>query len=152
MKILYTAKILVKGGRKGSVQSEDKRLRMAVRPPVEVGGDPEDKGTNPEELFAAAYGSSFRGAMESAARAAHVSLKECLLTCLVHLRETTEGGHQLGIELQVNMPGVNHAVAEKILESAHRTCPFSKALRGNAEVKLSMANSRAKSAALSFRG
>jgi lipoyl-dependent peroxiredoxin len=153
MKILYTAKILVKGGRKGSVQSEDKRFRMAVRPPVEAGGDPEDKGTNPEELFAAAYGASFRGAMESAAKAARASLKECTLICNVQLRETHEGGHQLGVELQVNLPGIDHATAEKILESAHRTCPFSKAMRGNAEVKLTLGSTgrvRTKRALLSF--
>lgn len=153
MKILYSAKILVKGGRKGSVQSEDKHFRMAVRPPLEMGGDPEDKGTNPEELFAAAYGASFRSAMENAAKAAHVSLKECILTCIVYLRETHEGGHQLGVELQSEMPGIDHAIAEKVLESAHRTCPFSKALRGNAEVKLSLGNAgriKSKRASLSF--
>lgn len=153
MKILYAAKILVKGGRKGSVQSEDKRFRMAVRPPAEMGGDPEDKGTNPEELFAAAYGASFRSAMENAARAAHISLKDCTLTSTVFLRETHEGGHQLAVEIHADMPKIDHAAAEKVLESAHRTCPFSKALRGNAEVKLSLGTTgriKTKRASLTF--
>lgn len=153
MKILYTAKVLIKGGRSGSVQSEDKRLRMAVRPPPEMGGDKMDKGTNPEELFAAAYGASFRSAMESAARAARVSLRNSTLTSLVHLRETHEGGLQLAIELHANLPGVDRATSEKLLEQAHRTCPYSKALRGNAEVKLALAKTgriRSKRALVSF--
>lgn len=139
MKTVYTAKVLVKGGRNGSVQSEDKRLRMALRPPPEMGGEAEEKGTNPEELFAAAYGASFRSALETAARGDHVSLKTATLTTLVHLRETHEGGFQLAIEIQANIPGVERTAAEKLLEQAHRTCPYSKALRGNAEVKLVLA-------------
>ena len=153
MKILYTAKVLVKGGRNGSVQSEDKRFRMAVRPPPEMGGTAEEKGTNPEELFAAAYGASFRSAMESAAHAARVSLRDATLISMVHLRETHEGGYQLAIELHADIPGADRATAEKLLEQAHRTCPYSKALRGNAEVKLALAKTgriKAKRTLVSF--
>lgn len=153
MKNVYTAKVLIKGGRNGSVQTEDKHFRMALRPPPEMGGDAEDKGTNPEELFAAAYGASFRSALESAARGARVSLKEASLTVMVHLRETHEGGLQLAVEIHANIPSADRASSEKLLEQAHRTCPYSKALRGNAEVKLALDKTgriRTKRALVSF--
>jgi osmotically inducible protein OsmC len=139
MKTRYTAKIISRGGRNGSVQSPDKRFRMAIRPPPEMGGEKDEKGTNPEELFAAAYGACFRSALELAARAARVSIRDSTLTTVVNLKETNEGGQQLGVELRADLPGVDRATAERLLEQAHRTCPYSKALRGNAEVKLALA-------------
>ena len=139
MKILYTAKVVTKGGRNGSVQSADGKFRMALRRPPEMDGDKNDKGTNPEQLFAAAYGGCFRSALENAARNAHISLRDSTLMTLVHLKETNEGGFQLGVELRASLPGIERAKAEKLLEQAHRTCPYSKALRGNAEVKLTLA-------------
>jgi lipoyl-dependent peroxiredoxin len=153
MKTRYTAKVIARGGRNGSVQSPDKRFRMAIRPPPEMGGDEEDSGTNPEELFAAAYGSCFRSALEQAARAARISLKDSTLTTVVNLKETNEGGQQLGVELRADLPGVDRTTAERLLEQAHRTCPYSKALRGNAEVKLALAKTgrvRAKRQLVSF--
>lgn len=153
MKTRYTAKVIARGGRTGSVCSPDKRFRMAVRPPPEMGGDEEDPGTNPEELFAAAYGACFRSALESAARAARISLKDSTLTTVVNLKETNEGGQQLGVELRADLPGVDRVTAERLLEQAHRTCPYSKALRGNAEVKLALAKTgrvRAKRQLVSF--
>jgi Ohr subfamily peroxiredoxin len=118
-----------------------------------MGGDAEDKGTNPEELFAAAYGASFRTALEQAARAARISLKDSTLRIMVHLRETHEGGYQLAVEIHADILGVDRTAAEKLLEHAHRTCPYSKALRGNAEVKLALAKTgriRTKRALVSF--
>jgi osmotically inducible protein OsmC len=138
MKILYTAKVTAKGGRRGSLESPDKRFRMAVRPPPSMGGDKHDSGTNPEELFAGAYGACFFTALENAARSARIPIKNSSLTTLVNLKETSEGGYALGVELRANLPGVDRVTAEKLLEQAHRTCPYSKALRGNAEVKLAL--------------
>jgi osmotically inducible protein OsmC len=139
MKTLYTAKVVSKGGRNGSVQSADGKFRMAVRPPPDMGGEESDKATNPEQLFAAAYGACFRTALENAAKYARISIRDSTLMTLVNLKETNEGGFQLGVELRASLPGVERAKAEKLLEQAHRTCPYSKALRGNAEVKLTLA-------------
>jgi Ohr subfamily peroxiredoxin len=138
MRNLYTATVVAKGGRRGFVESFDGKFRMTLATPPEMGGEKKSAGTNPEQLFAAAYGACFRSALENAARQAHISVRDSTLTTLVTLRETREGGYQLGIELRANMPGVDRANAERILEQAHRTCPYSKALRGNAEVKLKL--------------
>jgi organic hydroperoxide reductase OsmC/OhrA len=38
--------------------------------------------------------------------------------------------------LDVTVPGVDDETAAKLVESAHRTCPYSRATRGNIEVEL----------------
>ena len=36
--------------------------------------------------------------------------------------------------LNVSLPGLNRDVARELIESGHRTCPYSKATRGNIDV------------------
>jgi lipoyl-dependent peroxiredoxin len=38
--------------------------------------------------------------------------------------------------LHCELPGVDQATAEKIVEAAHQLCPYSNATRGNIDVKL----------------
>jgi Ohr subfamily peroxiredoxin len=40
----------------------------------------------------------------------------------------------LQAHLSVNIPGVERATAQKIVDAAHQTCPYSKATRGNIDV------------------
>lgn len=53
VKVLYTARAHVTGGRDGHGRSEDGGLEVDLRRPKEMGGD--GGGTNPEELFAVGY-------------------------------------------------------------------------------------------------
>ena len=36
--------------------------------------------------------------------------------------------------LNVNLPGLDHEVAQSLADAAHQTCPYSKATRGNIDV------------------
>ena len=47
-----------------------------------------------------------------------------------------EVGFKLGVELHVEMSGVDQATAEKLVEAAHQVCPYSNATRGNIDVEL----------------
>ena len=64
---LYTTTVAVTGGESGHgrasgvARSDDGRLEIALRLPEELGGP--GSGTNPEQLFAAAYGACFHGAL-----------------------------------------------------------------------------------------
>ena len=49
------------------------------------------------------------------------------------------GGFQLKVELVVRMPGVDRAMAEKLVARAHQVCPYSRATRGNIDVQLTVA-------------
>jgi len=47
-------------------------------------------------------------------------------------------GFQLAVRLDVHLPGVDKAEAEKLVEQAHQVCPYSRATRNNIEVKLAV--------------
>lgn len=38
--------------------------------------------------------------------------------------------------LTAHLPGLDRAEAEQLVEAAHQVCPYSKATRGNVEVRL----------------
>jgi organic hydroperoxide reductase OsmC/OhrA len=42
-------------------------------------------------------------------------------------------------DLTVELPGVDRAEAEKLVEAAHQICPYSNATRGNVDVGLTLA-------------
>ena len=43
---------------------------------------------------------------------------------------------RLAVELHAHLPGVGAAQAKEVMEAAHLTCPYSKALRGDTVVTL----------------
>jgi lipoyl-dependent peroxiredoxin len=38
----------------------------------------------------------------------------------------------------VSVPGVDREVAQRLVEAAHQTCPYSKATRGNIDVAINV--------------
>lgn len=52
---------------------------------------------------------------------------------------TTDGDYFLQARLKVSLPGIEADVAKALVDEAHRTCPYSKATRGNIQVELSIA-------------
>ena len=134
MKNLFTAEANSKGGRSGSIETPDGLLNVTLGNPLEKGA--EKRGPNPELLFAAAYSACYHGALLNAAKKLNSPLKDSKVRALVTLQENDEGGYQLSVELHAQLPGIERAQAQKIMEEAHKTCPYSKALRGDAVVKL----------------
>jgi len=53
-----------------------------------------------------------------------------------YLEEDNRGGWELEVELRAAMPGIKDSDAEHVLNLAHQTCPYSKATRGNINVRL----------------
>jgi len=47
-------------------------------------------------------------------------------------------GFQLAVQLDVHLPGLDKAEAEKLVEQAHQVCPYSRATRNNIEVKFAI--------------
>jgi organic hydroperoxide reductase OsmC/OhrA len=54
----------------------------------------------------------------------------------VSLYQHEDGSYQIGVILEVSLPGVEKAEAEKIAEEAHDFCPYSRATRGNIDVEV----------------
>src|SRR5688572_9411359 len=134
MKTLITSEAISKEGRSGSVQSPDSLLNFPLGNPLEKGL--ERRGPNPEHLFAAAYSACYHSALKNAAKKFGKELKDSTLRAVVQLLEDDSGGYHLAVELHAKLPGIDHSEAKKIMEQAHQTCPYSRALRGDAPVKL----------------
>lgn len=125
-KTLYTAHVHVTGGREGAARSSDGRLDIALTVPGSLGA-----GTNPEQLFAAGWSACFEGAMAIAAKSKGMTLPaELAIDAEVDLRHG-EDGYSLAARLNVSVPGVEPEIARQLIEAAHRTCPYSKAIKGN---------------------
>ena len=132
-KVFYTAKVHTTGGREGASRSNDGRLDVKLSLPGAPG-----IGTNPEQLFAAGWSACFEGAMEFAARKMKVALPpETAIDAEVDLN-VADGAYFLRARLNVSVPGIDRDVAQAIVDQAHQTCPYSKAIRGNVDVTISL--------------
>ncbi len=134
MKTLFTSEAESKGGRSGSVSNPDGLLNVTLGNPLQPGM--EKRGPNPGLLFAAAYSACYHGALLNAAKKLGTDMHGSTVRALVSLIEDDHGGYHLSVELHAKIPGVTEADAKRIMTTAHQTCPYSKALRGDAPVTL----------------
>lgn len=133
MSVLYTAKTHTTGGRQGESYSADGNLDIQLTPPGANG-----TGTNPEQLFAAGWSACYLSAMGLTAGQYDVKLPaETAVDAEVDL-VNTDGAFSLEARLNVSIPGVDPAVARKIVDAAHEVCPYSKATRGNIPVTINV--------------
>lgn len=132
----YETVVTNTGGRNGKVFSPDKTFSMDIEPPSK----PDEKNvtaTNPEQLFAAGYSSCFNNALESTMRRNKVSFESSTVTAFVSLLYNPEDqGHEIGVRLQVSVKGISLEETRKYVAVAHTRCPYSKAIRGNVDVKI----------------
>ncbi|KAA6438964.1 organic hydroperoxide resistance protein [Dyadobacter flavalbus] len=135
MESLYQTTVAVTGGRNGKVRSEDGVLELEVRTPKELGG--KEGYTNPEQLFAAGYAACFDSALNLIMHREKVKpASPSTVKATVALKSNGEGGFALGVVLAVNIPGIEKARAQELVEKAHVVCPYSNATRGNIDVQL----------------
>jgi lipoyl-dependent peroxiredoxin len=138
VKALYEAQATATGsGRGGHVRSSDGVIDADLSVPKEMGG-PGGEKTNPEQLFAAGYSACFHGALGVVARQAKQKIDGSSVGAKVTIGSLEEGGFGLAVELVVEIPGVDAAVARELVEKAHQVCPYSNATRGNIDVTLTV--------------
>jgi lipoyl-dependent peroxiredoxin len=133
-RVLFTAKVHTTGGRDGGAsQSNDGRLDIKHSIPGTPG-----TGTNPEQLFAAGWSACFEGAMGIAARKMKISMPAGMaIDAEVDLCLSNDA-YFLRARLNVRLPGLEPDIARDLIESGHRTCPYSKATRGNIDVLINL--------------
>ena len=85
---------------------------------------------------AGAYAACYHGALLNAANKFGTSAEGSKVRALVSLIEDDQGGYRLAVELHAQLPGVDPEQAKRVMEAAHVTCPYSKALRGDTAVTL----------------
>lgn len=131
MKTLYTAHADVKGGREGRAETDDKQLSVNLASPGSG-----KAGTNPEQLFACGYAACFGSAVAHVAKLQKLDAGQVDVKADVALNQDDNNGFFLAVELNVSVPKLDSKTAEKLVQDAHNTCPYSKAVRGNVQVRL----------------
>lgn len=139
MSILYTAQASATGGRAGRAVSDNGVLDVVLTVPKELGGDGAT-GTNPEQMFAAGYSACFLGALKAVAGKEKVKIPEdTKVTARVGIGPRDDGtGFHIEVALSVNIPGMERALAERLVAAAHIVCPYSHAMRTSTEVPVSV--------------
>jgi osmotically inducible protein OsmC len=89
------------------------------------------KGTNPEELIAAAHAGCFSMALSHALAQAGFTPKRVHTTARVHLEKTADGFGIPRIDLQTEaeVPGISDDAFRQQAEQAKQNCPVSKLLK-----------------------
>ena len=137
-KVIYTGIATSTGGRSGSARSSDGALDLTLSTPKELGGNG-GTGTNPEQLFAAAYSACFIGAMQVVGAQRKTPLPEnTSVTAEVGIGRIKKG-FGIKVTLNISIPGWDRAETEAIAQAAHLVCPYSNATRNNIEVDLNVA-------------
>jgi lipoyl-dependent peroxiredoxin len=134
--VLFTSTATAVGGREGRVQSSDGVINVELAMPGTPRAKELKNATNPEQLFAAGYSACFDGALQLVARKERVKFDSEVTANVSFMKDETDGGFKLGVSLHVKGTGVEKAVLEDLVHKAHQVCPYSKATRGNIEVKL----------------
>ena len=127
------------GGRDGQASTEQGNFSVKLSTPKELGGAG-GEGANPEQLFAAGYSACFIGALKVAGQQLKLKVPaDTKVTATVGIGPRSEGGFGITADLRVELPGIDRADAEKLVETAHQICPYSNATRGNVDVGLTVA-------------
>lgn len=139
MDAIYSTSATAHGGRNGRVTTSSGRLDLEVASPPELGGDAANTDkSNPEELFACGYAACFHSALQLVAGKREIDISDSTVTVTAGL-----GGSDVSLvaEIEVSIPGVEREMAEKLVERAHRICPYSRATSGNVDVPVRVVDS-----------
>lgn len=133
-KVIYTGTTNTTGGRDGASRSSDGRLEVKLSSPGSSG-----PGTNPEQLFAAAWSACFLGAIGRAATERQLRVPtDAAINTEIDL-VSGDDGYVLQARLNARLPGIETDLARSLVERAHQLCPYSKATHGNIAVELNVA-------------
>ena len=101
---------------------------MELRLPVALGGP--GGGTNPEQLFAAAYGACFHGAVNLLAADMASKIRGSSVDVSVAFgRDPVDGRHSLTAHVAGSTSGLERSLAEKLVRETERICPYTKMVR-----------------------
>lgn len=134
-KVHYTSRVHITGGRDGgTAKSDDGQLDIRLSIP---GAGSE--GTNPEQLLAAGWSACLLGAMSIEAQKRSIPLPSNRAIDAEIDLGTNRSEFLLAARLRVSLPGMDRETAQALVNAAHNTCPYSKTLRGNIDIVVSLA-------------
>jgi osmotically inducible protein OsmC len=131
---IYSTVVTVSGGEaehgraSGVARSDDGNLNVELRLPAALGGG--GGGTNPEQLFAAAYAACFHGALNLLAARKKIPVHDATVQVSVAFgRDPVDGLFMLTADVRIHLPDVEKSVAEELVRSTERFCPYAKMAR-----------------------
>lgn len=137
VEVLYTATAKAEGGRNGTTLSGDGLIDVNLSLPKAMGGEGKAGATTPEDLFAAGYAACFGGAVDAMATKHKLKPSSLVIESAVGIGKT-ETGVGLKVDLTVTVGGLSQEDAQKIVDLGHAFCPYSKAIKGNVDVGITV--------------
>lgn len=131
--VLFSSHATAEGGREGHVKSNDGVIDLDLVNPAK---NQEGTGTNPEQLFAAGYSACFDGALNHVASQEKKEIESSITADVDFMKDSEDGGFKIGVTLNAEIKGVSQEEADDLIQKAHDFCPYSKATKGNIDVKL----------------
>ena len=132
MKKIYETAASAAAGRNGRTQLDDGSLALDLSVPGS--GKP---GANPEQLFAMGYAACFDNAAKVVAHRQKLPLTASETRVTVALVQDGEL-YRLAVTIGLKTEGLSAEQAQALLEASHQVCPYSNALRGNADVTIGL--------------
>lgn len=136
IKVLFTAHASATGGRNGHTQADDGLISVDLSIPKSMGGPGKPNTSTPEHLFAAGYAACFGSACEFVSRQMKIIPQAITVKTAVGIGEAPGGGFGLEVGHEVEVRGVSQADAEKIVAAGDQVCPYSRAIKGNVDVRI----------------
>jgi Ohr subfamily peroxiredoxin len=130
---MYAITVTATGVREGHAVSDHGGLDVQLRQPKRNGVS---DGTNPEQLFAAAWGGCLQSALLAVTRTSGADVSTSVVTVEVAQGPDPQGGYGLAVTITVDLPGMEHEQAQALVDATHAVCPYSKATRGNIDVEV----------------
>ena len=129
------AETIAQGGRGGSVETAETGFDIHFKAPSLSNS----QGLTPEHLFGAAWAACFNGAVNHVAKESGYSKDGEGVTVTAHVQLHPDGPKPFSVKLVVKIPYLDRAKAQEVVEAAHAMCAYSKATKGNVDVKLTLA-------------
>ena len=147
--VYRTTAVSTGNGRNGRARTTDGvlDLRLTTPKPGAGPGDP----TNPEQLFAAGYSACFHSAVKTLAvktlaRGRGIDVGDSSISVQIALVKD-DSGFRLQAAIAGDLPGVDPEIVADLLARADQRCPYSKAIAGNVDVTLTLAQQPAETTA-----
>ena len=135
-----TASVHWEGGGKAGVGKISMQTGAMKDYPYSFGSRFEDdrRGTNPEEILAAAHAACFTMAFSFACDKAGFKTEKVDTTAAVRLAKDGDGFKidRIALELTAKIPGITLAQFDELAQGAKKGCPLSKALASVPEISL----------------
>ncbi|NJQ00409.1 OsmC family protein [Streptomyces zingiberis] len=104
---------------------------LPVANPTAPGGSPDGDGWAPEQLYAAAVATCMHQALELAAGLRGADTGGSRVTAEVSLEHDGPLRYSLAAEVTVELPGLDGAVRDAVIDEAVRSCPLVAGVRVN---------------------